>query len=92
MFSCYSDGNYGLVKQVKSAQIKLNIQRLTLSLADVAPRVQLAGGAQQAESHILSMVSFIICSGLYYIVYESYFLVRELLFCHLLTCIMMQFF
>jgi hypothetical protein len=49
------------VKQVKTAQIKLNIQRLTktfltLSLSDLAARVQLSGGAQQAEKLILSMV------------------------------------
>jgi len=56
------DGNFGLVKQVKSAQTKINIQRLTktfltLSLADVAAIVQLPGGAQQAESYILSMIN-----------------------------------
>jgi COP9 signalosome complex subunit 3 len=55
------DKNYGLVKQVKAAQTKLSILRLTktfltLSLADVASRVQLPGGAQQAESMILSMI------------------------------------
>jgi len=57
----YRDVNFGLVKQVKVVQTKLNIQRLTktfltLSLADLAARVQLSGGAQQAEKLILAMV------------------------------------
>lgn len=54
------DNNFGLVKQVRAAQTKLNIQRLTktfltLSLADVAARVQLSS-ADEAEKCILSMV------------------------------------
>ncbi|XP_021956940.1 COP9 signalosome complex subunit 3 isoform X2 [Folsomia candida] len=54
------DNNFGLVKQVRAAQTKLNIQRLTktfltLSLADVAARVQLSS-ADEAEKCILSMI------------------------------------
>jgi COP9 signalosome complex subunit 3 len=56
-----TDRNFGLVKQVRSAQTKLNIQRLTktfltLSLADVASRAQLPGGAAQAEKYLLNMI------------------------------------
>lgn len=55
------DTNMGLVKQVVSSLYKKNIQRLTktfltLSLADVASRVQLSGPAE-AERYILNMVS-----------------------------------
>jgi len=55
------DENHGLIKQVQSAQTKSSIKRLTktfltLSLADVASRVQLVGGSQQAEKYILSMI------------------------------------
>jgi COP9 signalosome complex subunit 3 len=55
------DENHGLIKQVQSAQTKSSIKRLTktfltLSLADVASRAQLAGGPQQAEKYILSMI------------------------------------
>lgn len=54
------DENFGLVKQVQTAQTKLSILRLTktfltLSLADVAARVQLQG-PEQAESYLRSMV------------------------------------
>lgn len=54
------DTNMGLVKQVLSSLYKKNIQRLTktfltLSLADVASRVQLAGPAD-AEKYILNMI------------------------------------
>lgn len=54
------DKNMGLVKQVESSLYKKNIQRLTktfltLSLADVASRVQLAGPAD-AEKYILNMI------------------------------------
>lgn len=52
--------NMGLVKQVASSLYKKNIQRLTktfltLSLADVASRVQLSGPAE-AEKYILNMI------------------------------------
>lgn len=55
------DHNLGLVKQVLAYLYKKNIQRLTktfltLSLSDVASRVQLSGPAE-AEKYILSMVS-----------------------------------
>lgn len=55
------DYNMGLVKQVLSYLYKKNIQRLTktfltLSLSDVASRVQLAGPAD-AEKYILNMVN-----------------------------------
>lgn len=54
------DTNMGLVKQVVSSLYKKNIQRLTktfltLSLADVASRVQLSGPAE-AERYILNMI------------------------------------
>lgn len=54
------DTNLGLVKQVASSLYKKNIQRLTktfltLSLADVASRVQLSGPAE-AEKIILNMI------------------------------------
>lgn len=54
------DTNMGLVKQVVSSLYKKNIQRLTktfltLSLADVASRVQLSGPAE-AEKYILNMI------------------------------------
>ncbi|CAB3224909.1 unnamed protein product [Arctia plantaginis] len=54
------DKNMGLVNQVLSSMYKKNIQRLTktfltLSLSDVAARVQLSGPAQ-AESYILNMI------------------------------------
>lgn len=54
------DQNMGLVKQVVSSLYKKNIQRLTktfltLSLTDVASRVQLPGPAD-AERYILNMV------------------------------------
>ncbi|XP_013185554.1 COP9 signalosome complex subunit 3 [Amyelois transitella] len=54
------DKNMGLVNQVLSSMYKKNIQRLTktfltLSLSDVASRVQLSGPAQ-AESYILNMI------------------------------------
>lgn len=54
------DKNFGLVKQVIASLYKKNIQRLTktfltLSLADVASRVQLASPAE-AEKYIFKMV------------------------------------
>ncbi|CAH0628896.1 unnamed protein product [Chrysodeixis includens] len=54
------DKNMGLVNQVLSSMYKKNIQRLTktfltLSLSDVASRVQLPGPTQ-AESYILNMI------------------------------------
>ncbi|XP_066588607.1 COP9 signalosome complex subunit 3 [Prorops nasuta] len=54
------DRNLGLVKQVLSSLYKKNIQRLTktfltLSLTDVASRVQLSGPAE-AEKYILNMI------------------------------------
>ncbi|XP_073968774.1 COP9 signalosome subunit 3 [Rhodnius prolixus] len=54
------DGNMGLTKQVLSSLYKKNIQRLTktfltLSLSDVASRVQLSG-SQEAERYILNMI------------------------------------
>ncbi|CAB3376108.1 Hypothetical predicted protein [Cloeon dipterum] len=54
------DNNLGLAKQVVASLTKKNIQRLTktfitLSLSDVASRVQLAGPAE-AESLILNMI------------------------------------
>lgn len=54
------DTNMGLVKQVASSLVKKNIQRLTktfltLSLSDVASRVQL-GGPAEAEDYILNMI------------------------------------
>ncbi|XP_011562449.2 COP9 signalosome complex subunit 3 [Plutella xylostella] len=54
------DRNMGLVNQVLSSMYKKNIQRLTrtfltLSLADVAARVQLPG-PKQAETYILNMI------------------------------------
>ncbi|CAK9806744.1 COP9 signalosome complex subunit 3 [Anthophora plagiata] len=54
------DHNMGLVKQVLSYLYKKNIQRLTktfltLSLSDVASRVQLSGPAN-AEKYILNMI------------------------------------
>lgn len=56
------DNNKGLVKQVVQSLYKKNIQRLTktfltLSLADVASRVQLATPSK-AEEYIFNMVSF----------------------------------
>lgn len=58
------DTNMGLVNQVLASLYKKNIQRLTktfltLSLADVASRVQLSGPAE-AEKYILNMVSVFI--------------------------------
>ena len=55
-----SDNNLGLVKQCLTSLYKKNIQRLTktfltLSLADVAQRVQLAG-PREAEKYILHMI------------------------------------
>lgn len=55
------DNNLGLVKQLNVALYRRNIQRLTktfltLSLADVASRVQLSGPAE-AEKYLLDMVS-----------------------------------
>lgn len=55
------DKNVGLVQQVLASQYKNNIQRLTktfltLSLADVAARVQL-NGVDTAERHIRNMVN-----------------------------------
>uniref|UniRef100_A0A336KH77 COP9 signalosome complex subunit 3 n=1 Tax=Culicoides sonorensis TaxID=179676 RepID=A0A336KH77_CULSO len=54
------DKNFGLVKQVASSLYKKNIQRLTktfltLSLADVASRVQL-GSPAEAEKYIFKMI------------------------------------
>lgn len=54
------DNNMGLVKQCQTSQVKKNIQRLTktfltLSLADMASRVQLQG-AQEAEKYVLHMI------------------------------------
>jgi len=54
------DTNAGLVKQVQQSLFKKNIQRLTktfltLSLADVASRVQLAN-AKEAETYIVRMI------------------------------------
>ncbi|KAL0278381.1 UNVERIFIED_CONTAM: hypothetical protein PYX00_000218 [Menopon gallinae] len=54
------DSNVGLTKQVLASLYKNNIQRLTktfltLSLADVASRVQLSGPAE-AEKYILNMI------------------------------------
>lgn len=59
------DQNMGLVKQCLSALYKKNIQRLTrtfltLSLADVANRVQLST-PQEAEKYILNMVCETLC-------------------------------
>lgn len=58
------DHNMGLVKQVLAYLYKKNIQRLTktfltLSLSDVASRVQLSGPAK-AEEYILNMVKFLV--------------------------------
>uniref|UniRef100_A0A1L8DTA1 COP9 signalosome complex subunit 3 n=1 Tax=Nyssomyia neivai TaxID=330878 RepID=A0A1L8DTA1_9DIPT len=55
-----NDNNLGLVQQVARSLCKKNIQRLTktfltLSLADVASRVQLSGPAE-AEEYILNMI------------------------------------
>lgn len=55
------DTNMGLVKQVTATMVRKNIQKLTrtfltLSLADVASRVILPGGAAEAEEYILSMI------------------------------------
>lgn len=54
------DNNSGLVKQCLSSLYKKNIQRLTktfltLSLQDMASRVQLSG-AQEAEKYVLHMI------------------------------------
>ncbi|XP_078096856.1 COP9 signalosome complex subunit 3 isoform X2 [Mustelus asterias] len=54
------DNNMGLVKQCLSSLYKKNIQRLTktfltLSLQDMASRVQLSG-AQEAEKYVLHMI------------------------------------
>ena len=56
-----SDTNMGLVKQVIASLYKKNIQRLTktfltLSLEDMANRIQLAS-KEEAEQYILNMVS-----------------------------------
>lgn len=63
------DTNMGLVKQVISSLYKKNIQRLTksfitLSLSDVASRVQLSG-SNEAEKYILDMV-YIVIYNIYY--------------------------
>jgi len=55
------DRNMGLVKQCVAALHSKNIQRLTktfltLSLADMANRVGLDGGAAEAERHVLKMI------------------------------------
>jgi len=55
------DRNMGLVKQCVAALYSKNIQRLTktfltLSLADMANRVGLTGGAAEAERHVLKMI------------------------------------
>ncbi|KAF9601206.1 hypothetical protein IFM89_017391 [Coptis chinensis] len=55
-----SDNNLGLVKQVVSSLSKRNIQRLTqtyltLSLQDIANRVQL-NTSKEAEMHVLQMI------------------------------------
>ncbi|XP_061363449.1 COP9 signalosome complex subunit 3 [Gastrolobium bilobum] len=55
-----SDNNLGLVKQVVSSMYKRNIQRLTqtyltLSLQDIADRVQL-NSPKEAEMHVLQMI------------------------------------
>lgn len=60
------DNNMGLAKQVATSLYKRNIQRLTktfltLSLSDVASRVQLPS-AVEAERYILNMV----CLRLYF--------------------------
>lgn len=54
------DKNFGLVKQVNASLYKKNIQRLTqtfltLSLADVASKVQLSGPAE-VEKYLLNMI------------------------------------
>ncbi|KAK1404391.1 COP9 signalosome complex subunit 3 [Heracleum sosnowskyi] len=54
------DNNFGLVRQVISSTSKRNIQRLTqtyltLSLRDIADRVQL-NSAKEAEMHVLQMI------------------------------------
>ncbi|KAK7112546.1 hypothetical protein V1264_011990 [Littorina saxatilis] len=54
------DNNMGLVKQCETALYKKNIQRLTktfltLSLADMANRVQLTG-SREAEKYVLHMI------------------------------------
>lgn len=56
------DRNFGFVKQVQVSLFKKNIQRLTktfltLSLADVASRVQLPS-ATEAEEYIIKMVGY----------------------------------
>lgn len=61
----YRENNMGLVKQVLASLYKKNIQRLTktfltLSLSDVASRVQLSGPSD-AEKYILNMVSVNFC-------------------------------
>lgn len=58
-----NDKNMGLVNLVKASLYKKNIQRLTktfitLSLNDVAARVQLSTAAE-AEKYILDMVSIL---------------------------------
>jgi len=55
------DKNFGFVKQVQVSLYKKSIQRLTktfltLSLADVASRVQLSGAAE-AEQYIIKMIA-----------------------------------
>jgi len=55
------DKNVGLVKQCVAALYCKNIQRLTktfltLSLSDMANRVGLAGGAAEAERHVIKMI------------------------------------
>jgi len=55
------DRNMGLVNQCVAALHSKNIQRLTktfltLSLADMANRVGLTGGAAEAERHVLKMI------------------------------------
>ncbi|XP_012935761.1 COP9 signalosome complex subunit 3 [Aplysia californica] len=54
------DNNMGLVKQCQTSMIKKNIQRLTktfltLSLTDMANRVQLSG-PKEAENYVLHMI------------------------------------
>lgn len=58
------DKNFGLVKQVASSLYRKNIKRLTktfltLSLADVASRVQLSSPAE-AEKYIFKMVKLLL--------------------------------
>ena len=72
-FLLYQDHNFGLVNQVVSSMYKRNIQiltqtYLTLSLQDIASRVQL-NSAKEAEMHVLKMVTMnihcVLCSYLH---------------------------